>query len=36
MTTVQGLNLRGTWYYLRVLIPENLQAAYGGKTRVST
>lgn len=35
MATVEGLNLRGTRYYLRVLIPEDLQAAYGGKTRVN-
>lgn len=35
MATVQGLNLRGTRYYLRVLIPEDLQAAYSGKTRVN-
>lgn len=35
MATVEGLNLRGTRFYLRVLIPEDLQAAYGGKTRVN-
>ncbi|KGG94741.1 MULTISPECIES: DUF6538 domain-containing protein [Comamonas] len=34
MATVEGLNLRGTRFYLRVLIPEDLQAAYG-KTRVN-
>lgn len=35
MASVEGLNLRGTRYYLRVLIPEDLQAAYGGRTRVN-
>ena len=35
MARVEGLNLRGTRFYLRVLIPEDLQAAYCGKTRVN-
>ena len=35
MASVEGLNLRGTRYYLRVLIPEDLQAAYGGRTRIN-
>lgn len=35
MATVEGLNLRGGRFYLRVLIPEDLQAAHGGKTRVN-
>ena len=35
MASVEGLNLRGARYYLRVLIPEDLQAAYGGRTRVN-
>ncbi len=34
MATVEGLNLRGSRYYLRVLIPEDLQAHYG-KPRVN-
>lgn len=35
MATVEGLNLRGGRFYLRVLIPQDLQGAYGGKTRVN-
>lgn len=35
MASVEGLNLRGARYYLRVLIPEDLQAAYGGRKRVN-
>ena len=35
MATVEGLNLRGGRFYLRVLIPQDLQEAYGGRTRVN-
>lgn len=35
MASVEGLNIRGARYYLRVLIPEDLQAAYGGRTRIN-
>ncbi|MDH0496244.1 DUF6538 domain-containing protein, partial [Comamonas aquatica] len=34
MATVEGLQLRGSKYSLLVLIPKDLQASYGGKTRV--
>ena len=34
MATVEGLQLRGSTYSLLVLIPKDLQASYGGKTRV--
>ena len=35
MATVEGLNLRGARFYLRVLIPQDLQEAYEGRTRVN-
>jgi hypothetical protein len=35
MATVEGLNLRGGRFYLRVLIPQDLQEAYEGRTRVN-
>lgn len=34
MAKVEGLNLRGSRYYVRILIPDDLQSSYG-KTRVN-
>ncbi|MDB5742657.1 MAG: hypothetical protein JWR68_972 [Polaromonas sp.] len=34
MAKVEGLNLRGSQYYVRVVIPDDLKASYG-KTRVN-
>ena len=36
MATVEGLNQRGSRYSLLVLIPKDLQASYGGKTKINT
>ncbi|MDH1700614.1 site-specific integrase [Comamonas terrigena] len=33
MATVEGLNQRGSRWYLLVLTPKDLQASYGGKTK---
>lgn len=34
MATVEGVHLRNSRYSIRILIPEDLQASYSGKTRV--
>lgn len=34
MATVEGVHLRNSRYSIRILIPEELQASYSGKTRV--
>jgi len=36
MATVEGLHQRGSRYSLLVLIPKDLQASYGGKTKINT
>ncbi len=36
MATVEGLNLRGSRWSLLILIPKDLQASYGGKTKINT
>ncbi|GAA4004294.1 tyrosine-type recombinase/integrase [Comamonas faecalis] len=35
MAKVEGLNLRGSRFYVRILIPTDLQATYDGKARVN-